>query len=121
MNFLAIFIGGGIGSLTRYSIGVSMSSFRFKGFPLGTLLANILACIIMGLFISWSHDKTDLPEHYKKLVLVGLCGGLSTFSTFSLESMRLIKEGQLLVAVLNILISIALCFWILYHFSQKIS
>lgn len=121
MNFLAVFIGGGIGSLLRYSIGLGFQHFKLKGYPLGTLIANILACLVMGLFLSWAHDKTDLPEHYKKMLLVGLCGGLSTFSTFSLDSLKLIREGQTLIATLNIVTSITLCLLILNHFSQKLS
>lgn len=119
MNYLAIFIGGGLGSLFRYLIGLAFVNLKWKNFPIGTLAANILACLVMALFITWASEKTDIEEHYKKLVLVGICGGLSTFSTFSLESIKLFKEGQLLIAILNVSISIILCFSILYHFSQK--
>lgn len=119
MNYLAIFIGGGLGSLFRYLIGLVFINLKWKNFPIGTLIANILACLVMALFITWSSEKTDIDDHYKKLVLVGICGGLSTFSTFSLESIKLFKEGQILIAVLNVTISIILCFSILYHFSQK--
>lgn len=119
MNYLAIFIGGGLGSLLRYLIGIPFYNIKLKGFPLGTLVSNILACLIMSFFLVWLSGKSDIEEHYKKLVLVGVCGGLSTFSTFSLESIKLFKEGQIIVAILNIVISISLCFYLLYHFSQK--
>ena len=54
MNYLAIFIGGGLGSLFRYLIGLAFVNLKWKNFPIGTLAANILACLVMALFITWA-------------------------------------------------------------------
>ena len=103
-----VFIGGGAGSLARYGIGQLSLKFYKSDFPLGTLLANFLACLVLGLTIYILKDKLTQMEWVKYLVLIGFCGGFSTFSTFSMETLKLFQQDLILMGILNILISLAL-------------
>ena len=90
MNALVVFIGGGLGSLLRYGLSLAIGS---RGFPIATLAANVAGCFLIGIFgaagarFSWS-------ETTRLLLTVGLCGGFTTFSTFSKESLALLEGGS---------------------------
>lgn len=99
-NFLLIFLGGGLGSLCRWGIAVSMKKY-VTAFPLGTFFSNFISCFFLGMLIAWSL-KGSLSPTYKALLVTGFCGGFSTFSTFSAESLQLLQVGQLNLAFLNI-------------------
>lgn len=112
-SLLAVFIGGGLGSVLRYSI--SKIKFGEVGsFPVGTLLANAISCIVLGMLFSYFGSKAEMNEHVKLLFTVGFCGGFSTFSAFSLETFNLINEGNWLVASMYVLFSIAICIIFIY-------
>lgn len=99
-ELLAVGIGGFIGSCFRYSISQFIDSGT--GVPYATLTANIIAGFMIGM-ITILYEQTDLISDLQKLLLTtGLLGGLSTFSTFSLETVRLFSSGQILSGSLNI-------------------
>lgn len=113
-NLLLVFIGGGLGSITRYVISILVKrNFNFT-FPIATLFSNILSCIVLALTIFFFNEKITLSPSIKTLILVGFCGGLSTFSTFSLETVNLFKEGYSLYAAANILISLSVCLGLVF-------
>lgn len=103
-----VFLGGGLGSVARYSVGEIALKFYKGDFPLGTLAANFIACLVLGLTIYFFKDKLTQSEWIKYLVLIGFCGGFSTFSTFSMETLKLFQDQFYLLGILNVLISLAL-------------
>lgn len=120
MNVLAIFIGGGLGSVMRYGIGLALKSSGIQ-FPLGTLLANIIACLILGLTVGIYHSKFAGQNHLWLFITMGICGGMSTFSTFGLENAILIRNEQYLYLALNIFISLSAgigLIWFLLRFHE---
>jgi CrcB protein len=115
MNIQAVFwvfLGGGTGSVLRYLIGLFQKSIFPSSLPIGTFLANMLACMVMAGWIRFQ-PSGFVQEQYKLLLLTGFCGGLSTFSTFSMESISLFKTGQTQWAIANILINLFVCLGLL--------
>ena len=112
MNALAVFIGGGLGSLCRWGIALCLVPYK-TSFPHATLIANILSCILIGYLLALGM-KSNLSDPYKSLLVVGFCGGFSTFSTFSKETYLLFKNGDSGLAIMNILGSVALCLAAIY-------
>ena len=109
-QMILVFVGGGLGSLARYGTGKAFLKWS-SVFPFGTLTANILACLILGFFTGWAALKpTDSVTTYRAFVAVGFCGGYSTFSTFSNETIQLIINDRLTDAFLNLVVSVILCF-----------
>lgn len=111
---LAIFIGGGAGSLARYGISVLAKTHLKSAFPWGTLIANILACLVLGVMVYFLSEKLDSQPFLKPLLVIGFCGGFSTFSTFSYETLELFRSEHFGIAIANILISVAVCVALLW-------
>lgn len=108
-NLLLIFLGGGFGSLARYGVGRGLATYSIN-LPYGTLAANVLACIILGFFTGWmAFRESELALHYRALIAVGFCGGFSTFSTFSNETLEMLLNDRWGDAIFNILLSVILC------------
>ena len=89
---LFVFIGGGAGSVCRYLASLFVGRTAGSVFPWPTLAVNILGCLLIGLFYAWS-ERWTLPQEYRLLLTVGLCGGFTTFSTFSNEALQLLRTG----------------------------
>lgn len=117
MTALAVFVGGGLGALVRWGLGIWLNgSGQASGLPKATLLANLLAVAAMGLVV-FSSTKFALPA--RTFWLVGFCGGLSTFSTFSLENYQLLKMGQWEWALANVAVSVLGCLAVLWLLARS--
>jgi len=115
---LVVFLGGGLGSLFRYGISKASLYYFSSSFPLGTFLANILSCVLLAVVILLFHFKANTELKALQLFLItGFCGGLSTFSAFSFETMTLLKNQMWGLAVFNVglslLVGIAAMYFIL--------
>ncbi|MGE0200072.1 MAG: fluoride efflux transporter CrcB [Candidatus Melainabacteria bacterium] len=111
-TFLSLIIGGSLGTLCRYGIGLMSQHWAVsQNFPAGTLLANVLGCLILGLFLGVTEARQiTLPPSLRLMLVVGFLGALTTFSTFELDTFLLLKEGAALKAAANVLLSIGLGF-----------
>lgn len=106
MMYVYIFIGGGLGSLARFLTGKFSNQIFTTSFPVGTFISNILSCIILALIVVLFSNKQSEYEWIQPLLLVGFCGGYSTFSTFSNETYQLLTNGQVAIGIANIIISV---------------
>ena len=122
-KLLFIFIGGGLGSVLRYAISLFfLKSQRFACF--GTFTTNIIGCLLIGYVYGLVMAKTQLfSENIKAAITIGFLGGLTTFSTFSLETLVFLKDGKLWISLGYILLSIItglFCVWLGYVFANRI-
>ena len=102
MKVLLLLAGGALGTLARYSVS-GLSHKIYDGiFPLGTLVVNLVGSLLIGLL--WGLlDTGNLSTHTRAFIFIGIFGGFTTFSTYTLESLNLFKEGDIKLAVINIL------------------
>lgn len=105
-SILAIFIGGGLGSLMRFGVNAVVDSHRF---PWGTMVANALASLLLGVLVGWISIEGEIDERLRLFLVTGLCGGFSTFSTFSYESLKLWQQGEHFAFFANIGGSVTVC------------
>jgi fluoride exporter len=100
---------GALGCLTRYFLSGWVYKAFGSGFPSGTLAVNIVGAFCIGLIMEFSMRSTLVPPSLRIGLTIGFLGGLTTFSTFSYETFRLLEEGELLIAGVNVLLSVAIC------------
>jgi len=102
MNLLLLMLGGAIGTLARYGVGGLAHRLFTTTFPLGTLLVNLLGSLLIGVLWGLS-DNLRMSPNLRAFLFIGLFGGFTTFSTYSLESMNLFRDGEIKMALVNIL------------------
>ena len=109
--YLWIAVGGALGSMARYLCTGLAARFIGDTFPWGTMLVNIAGCAFIGLFATFTgHDGRFLvAPTVRQFVMVGVCGGFTTFSSFSLETLNLARDGQWAKVAANVLGSVVLC------------
>jgi fluoride exporter len=107
LAFLLVFVGGGLGSVTRYLIGLWLWPIQGR-FPWATFAANGLACLLLGLWMGL-HQSGSISEQRRLLLATGFCGGFSTFSTFTAESFQLWQSGHQAHAFFYVLGSLTVC------------
>jgi CrcB protein len=106
--YLLVGLGGAIGAMARYGTGVAVGHIWREPFPLGTLLINVAGSLAMGLLVGWLARTLPASQNEIRLfVAVGVLGGFTTFSAFSLDAIALIERGDLLGAGVYILVSVA--------------
>ncbi len=110
-QLLLVFFGGGLGCVLRFLFSVWINTDQIKWIP--TIIANILGCFLLGLFLSLSH-KNILDSHGYILLGIGFCGGLTTFSTFSVDVFKLTNESNYSGAFLYLFLTIILGYTAVY-------
>ncbi len=105
---LSVAAGGAIGSIARYLVGIGSRTMFGPDFPWGTLIVNVSGSFLVGLFIALAATKWDLPQAVRIFLVIGICGGYTTFSTFTLDIFYLVDRGQALAASAYMVGSVAL-------------
>jgi fluoride exporter len=107
---LLIAVGGALGTLARYLISVAAVPFSHR-LPWGTILINVSGSFVIGFFgtLTLSQGRHPLPETARLFIMVGFCGGFTTFSSFSLQTLDLMRNGSLMRALINVVASVVLC------------
>lgn len=118
-NIFFVFLGGGLGSLARYGISEIVRSNFKSSFPFATLCSNIISCLVLAVTIGYFSGKLADNQALKIFIIIGFCGGFSTFSSFSFETVELIRSGNILFAIANILISVTVCVALIYFLTKQ--
>ncbi len=110
-TYLCVFVGAAIGGLGRYSLSGAIADWIGPTFPWGTLIVNITGCFVIGVFNNLTGPDGILlvPANLRVLVMVGICGGYTTFSSFSLETLNLMRNGEWFASGAYILASTLFC------------
>lgn len=109
-NCLVVMLGGALGTLARYL--VSWLALPISGqLPWGTIIINVTGSLLIGFFgtLTLAHGRYPVSEAVRLFVMIGICGGYTTFSSFSLQTLDLLRSGALVRAAVNIAASVALC------------
>jgi fluoride exporter len=123
---LAVGLGSALGAVARYFCSLAAIAWLGIGFPWGTMIVNVLGSFIIGLYakLTEPHGRLSASPVTRQFVLVGFCGGFTTFSIFSLETLLLIEQGARGLAGLNLLVSVVLwllAVWAGYRLGQGIN
>lgn len=110
-TYLAVMAGGAVGTALRMALSLGIADRYWPGFPLGTLVVNITGCFVIGLFggLTGSDGPLLVSPIIRQTVMVGVLGGYTTFSSFSLQTLALMNDGEWLYAGLNVAGSVLGC------------
>jgi len=108
-NYLIVFFGAGIGGSFRYWLSNFVYKFLPANFPYGTLTVNLIGSFILGFIMFGLYDKELINQELRLFLSIGFCGGFTTFSTFSFETLNLFKNSQFALAIINIFLNVFLC------------
>ncbi|MEQ1769456.1 MAG: fluoride efflux transporter CrcB [Devosia sp.] len=115
MPYLLVGLGGALGSMARYGTGVLVGRTWLMAFPLATMLINIIGSLAMGLFVGYlARTLPAWQEDARLFVAVGIFGGFTTFSAFSLDAITLLQRGELIQSALYVLVSVIVAIAALY-------
>ena len=106
MRWALLFLAGGAGVLLRYALSGAVQARAGGLFPWGTFAVNVLGCLAVGVSATWLEERSVLAPELRVALLVGLLGGFTTFSTFGLETWRLLADGESLRAFANVVGSV---------------
>ncbi len=109
LQILAIAGGGALGAIARFAVSTGVYRWLGRDFPWGTLAVNGLGSFAMGLLFVLLLERALLAPELRSAVLIGFLGSFTTFSTFSLETLTLVEQGEAVRAMLNVMVSVLLC------------
>ncbi|NIP74099.1 MAG: fluoride efflux transporter CrcB [Gammaproteobacteria bacterium] len=106
---LAIAAGGAAGALFRYGVSTAVATLLGRGFPYGTLVVNVAGCLLTGILYVVMLERMVAGPEWRAGLLIGVLGAFTTFSTFSMETLLLVEEGENVRALLNVAGSVLFC------------
>jgi CrcB protein len=111
ITYLWIALGGALGSMARYGCSSLVAGWVGETFPWGTLIINVIGSFVIGFFatLTGPDGRVLVTPDARQFVMVGICGGYTTFSSFSLQTLNLVRDGDMVGAGANIVGSVALC------------
>jgi CrcB protein len=108
-NIIAIAMGGAIGALFRYWVSTGVYNLLGRDFPYGTLAVNVIGSFVMGVMYVYLIERLSDTSMLRAMIIIGLLGAFTTFSTFSIETLQLFENGEVIKTMLNILLSVVVC------------
>jgi CrcB protein len=111
LKIVAVAVGGSFGAVARYLVSLWAADRFGAAFPFGTLIANVVGCFIIGVFMTLATERIIVSPYWRLLVTVGFIGGLTTFSSLSYETFKLLEDAQTTLALYNLLLNVTLGFF----------
>lgn len=108
-NLLFVAMGGAVGAMLRYAISSGIYTWFGRSFPYGTLVVNVAGSFTIGLLSIMLVERFNVPQEWRLALVVGVLGALTTFSTFSWDTLDLMQQGLLQRAFVNVLLNVVLC------------
>ena len=108
-QLMAIAAGGALGAVLRYWTSIAVHSRLGQGFPYGTLVVNVAGSLLMGFLYVWLLERASVGSAFRGFLTIGILGALTTFSTFSVETLALVEAGHPGKAALNVFLSVTVC------------
>jgi CrcB protein len=109
MNYLFVFIGGGIGAAARYGLQGIVYRYASPAFPYGTLAVNLLGSLAIGFLMAFFEERFIINPALRVFLTIGILGGFTTFSSFSYETIALLRDGSYGLGLLNVAASVGTC------------
>ena len=112
LNIILVFLGSGLGGVARLLLSGLVANLVGQTFPWGTLVVNVTGSFAIGLFatLTGPDGRVLAPAAFRQFFMLGICGGYTTFSSFSLQTLNLVEEGERFRAGVNAVLSMVLCF-----------
>ena len=108
LQLLFLALAGALGTLSRYGLGGLMQRLTGTSFPYGTLLINVLGCLIIGFIMQVALTTDIIPSNLRVVITIGFLGAFTTFSTFSYETAKFLEDGAIIAAAMNIASNVGL-------------
>tara|TARA_B110000503_G_scaffold107637_1_gene160863 strand:- start:2675 stop:3046 length:372 start_codon:yes stop_codon:yes gene_type:complete len=109
MQWLVVAFGGALGAMGRFAVNAALVSVFGSKFPMGTLVVNVVGSTLIGLCYVLIIERGVLPAEFRNLLMIGFLGAFTTFSAFSLDTLALWQNGQPILAVAYVIVSVVLC------------